>query len=593
MSQHTTHEPYTEGSWSMEDLISSRSGPVMEQAFADLEQAAAGLEAKRSTLVPEIEQAAFAEIIELVERLTSTIQKLDGYTILTFFADMGDQEALALRNRFERAEAAARGRTVFFELWWKALDEANAERLLTVAGDAAYYLHTLRGFAPYTLSEAEEQVIHRKNVHGARSMETLYRTLTGGFTYEVEIDGEPQTMSRSPLWDLMRDPSPEMREAAYRSYLAVHAEHRDELGLIYRSIAGDWHDENVVLRGFSTPISARNLDNDIPDRVVETLLAVCRQNAGLYQRYFRLKAHWLELDRLRGYDLYAPIDDSEMAFSFDDAVRLIDRSFRAFSPVMADHAARVLAAGHLDSMPRPGKRGGGVSWDALPGVTPWVMVTYGGRSHDVTTLAHEMGHAVHALMAAEHSVLTFSPPLPLAETASSFGQILLLETLIQDADPTLRRTLLSKYVEDSYNQILRQAYRVVFEQRAHQAIAEGGSPGDLSTVYLELLREQFGDSVELDELFRDEWLTIGHAFTDPFYDYSYTFGLLLVLALYQRYRDEGEAFVPQYLKILAYGGSRAPIEILDEAGLDIRQRAFWQGGFDVLSGMVDQLASLS
>jgi len=208
-------------------------------------------------------------------------------------------------------------------------------------------------------------------------------------------------------------------------------------------------------------------------------------------------------------------------------------------------------------------------------------VTYTERVRDVTTLAHELGHAVHALMAADHSVLTFSPPLPLAETASSFGQILLLETMLEGADPKLRRNLLAKYIEDSYAQILRQAYRVLFEQEAHRRIAGGATPDEISAAYMETLREQFGDSLELDDLFENEWLTIGHVFTDPFYDCSYAFGLLLVLGLYQRYKELGGAFVPQYLKILATGGSKAPVAILDEAG------------FDILSGMVDELESLS
>ncbi|MGD9676355.1 MAG: M3 family metallopeptidase, partial [Candidatus Bipolaricaulia bacterium] len=276
-----------------------------------------------------------------------------------------------------------------------------------------------------------------------------------------------------------------------------------------------------------------------------------------------------------------------------EGVDLTLTAFRAFSPKMAELAERVLADGHLDSSRRPGKRSGGMSWDALPGMTPWILLNYGDRARDVATLAHELGHAVHAMMAAEHSVLTFSPSLPMAETASNFAGVLLLEHMLDGADATRRRALLAKYLDDSYTAILRPAFFVLFEREAHRMIAEGTTPDELSAAYIGNVREQFGDSVALDDAFRHEWLSNPHFYTVPFYDYAYAFGLLLVLGLYQRYKVEGEAFVSKYLRILACGGSRAPTAILEEAGLDVRQREFWQDGFDVLSGMVDELESLT
>jgi len=588
---------YLSGSWSLDELIPAGSGPEMEGVFADIEAAAAALEAKRPALVPEIEEAAFVEILGLVEKLARGTQLLDGYSILKFFADTQDQDAIALRGRVEKTLADARNRTLFFDLWWKALDDTNGKRLLAVAGDTGYYLETLRNFAPYTLSEAEERVINIKNVNGADGMVTLYRTITSGLTFDIEIPGETETethtLTRSELMDFARDASPELREAAYQSLLGVYEDHRDELAQIYKHIAADWHSENVDLRGVSSPIAVRNLDNDVPDEAVGVLLETCRENVGLYQRYFRLKAKWLGLVKLRRFDLYAPLEEAADEFPFTDGVTLVLETFRGFSPKLADLAERVLAEGHLDSIPRSGKRGGGVSWDALPGVTPWILMTYTDRLRDVTTLAHELGHAVHAMMAADHSVLTFSPPLPLAETGSSFAQVLLLESMLEGADPKLRRRLLTKYMEDSYFQVLQKGFVALFEQEAHRMIAEGATPDELSAAYMENLREQFGDSLEVDELFKNEWTSMRQLYDMPFYAYAYTFGLLLVLALYQRYREEGEAFVPKYLKILATGGSKAPIAVLDEAGFDIRTREFWQGGFDILSGMVDELESRS
>jgi oligoendopeptidase F len=592
MTQHVADGTYTKGRWSLGDLFPAESGPEIERAFAEVEAAAAAVERKCSALVPGMEETTFIEVLRLVEKLARLSQRLDGYAVLRFFEDTGNQDAVALRSRVEKALAAARNRALSFELWWKALDDANARRLLRAAGDDAYYLETLRSFAPYTLSEAEERIVNVKNVNGADAFAALYTAITNSFSYSAQIDGETRTLTRPEVMDHARGASPERREAAYRALLGVFEARSGELGQIYRCIAADWHDENVGLRGVSSPISVRNLDNGVSDEVVDVLLETCQGNTELYQRFFRLKAQWLGLPKLRRFDLLAPLEHEEGEVSLAEGMNLVLTALRAFSPKMAELAERVLTDGHLDSSRRPGKRGGGMSWDALPGMTPWILLNYGDRPRDVATLAHELGHAVHAMMAGAHSVLTFSPSLPMAEAASNFTTMLLLERMLAGAEPRRRRALLARYVDDSYTAILRPAFFVLFEQEAHRMVAEGATADALSAAYLENLRRQFGDSVEVDDAFRHEWLSVPHFYTTPFYDYAYAFGFLLVLSLYERYKAEGGAFVPKYLKILAYGGSKAPIEILDEAGYDVRKRAFWQGGFDTLSGMVDELEEL-
>jgi oligoendopeptidase F len=586
---------YEKGHWTLDDLISARTGPAMEQAFDDVEAAVAALEATRANLVPSISEAAFVEALGLVETLAHASRKLHGYSVLFFAEQTGDQGALALRGRVDKALAGAQNRTLFFDLWWKRLDDENARRLLPVAGDITYYLETLRKFAPFTLTEPEEKVINVKNINGVEGLVTLYEMITNAFTYDLAIDGETKTLTRSEVMVYARDPSPARREAAYRALLKTYEDRSGELAQIYKYVAGDWSAENVGLRGVASPISVRNLANDIPDEVVDLLLKTCRENVGLYQRFFRLKAGWLGLPKLRRFDIYAPLESASTDYPFAKGVDLVLESLRGFSPEAATLAEKVLAEGHLDSSPRPGKDTGAFCYGVVPDVTPWVLVNYNDRADDVTTLAHELGHAVHAMIAADHSILTFHSSLPLAETASNFVEMLLLEALLeQNGDPELRRTLLAKYVDDSYASVLRQSFFVLFEREAHRMIAEEEATLDeLSEAYLENLREQFGDSLELADEFKSEWVSIPHIYATPFYCYAYTFGLLLVLGLFQRYKAEGNTFVPKYLKILSYGGSKAPMAILDEAGIDIRTREFWQGGFDVLAGMIDELETLS
>jgi oligoendopeptidase F len=231
---------------------------------------------------------------------------------------------------------------------------------------------------------------------------------------------------------------------------------------------------------------------------------------------------------------------------------------------------------------------------ALPELTPWVMINYDGHARDIATLAHELGHAIHAMLANQHSVLTQQASLPLAETASVFAEMQLTDQLLkQENDPLVRRDLLANALDDAYITVMRQAYFTIFERDAHEMITDGKSLDELTVHYMKNLKEQFGDAIELSDEFKWEWISVPHFYHSPFYTYAYSFGQLLVLALYQQYRLEGEAFIPRYLKMLSYGGSESPSKILTEAGLDISSPEFWQGGFDVLENMITELDQLS
>jgi oligoendopeptidase F len=254
----------------------------------------------------------------------------------------------------------------------------------------------------------------------------------------------------------------------------------------------------------------------------------------------------------------------------------------------------VFEENHLDSEVRPGKRGGAFCYTVIPELTPWVLINYDGRARDIATLAHELGHAVHSMLAGHHSVLTQQPALPLAETASVFAEMQLTDQLLkQESDPAVRRDLLANALDDAYINVIRQAYLTVFERDAHAMIDDNCSMDDLTERYFSNLREQFGDAVEVSDEFKWEWLVVPHLYHSPFYTYAYSFGQLLVLALYQQYRLEGEAFLPRYWRILSHGGSASPMAILREAGLDVSSSSFWQGGFDVLRDMLAELERLT
>ncbi|HOT92440.1 MAG TPA: M3 family oligoendopeptidase [Anaerolineae bacterium] len=582
--------PYEPQRWKLTDLLAPAGTPEMEHYFADIEARLAELEALRDRLTPDIAGDTFRDILARCERLHADAGRLMAYAYLWFSEDVANQDALAFLGHVEQFVAEMQNRALFFELWWKALDDDAAARLMENVGDTRYYLESLRRFKPHTLSEPEEKIINIKNVNGIQAVKTIYDMLTNAFEFHLTVDGEEKELTRGQLAFYFTSPDPNLRAAAYQELYRVYATQADVLAYIYATRVRDWQAENLKLRAFASPISVRNLENDIPDAVVETLLHVIRQNAPLFRRFFRFKAQALGVARLRRYDLYAPLASVEKTYSFDTAVRMVDAAYRAFSPTLADHAMRVLEAGHLDSEIRPRKMSGAFCYGPLPGLTPWVQVNFQGKIQDVSTLAHELGHAVHSIMAGGHSPLTFHSSLPMAETASVFGEMLLNDKLLaEETDFAVRRALIGTLLDDAYATIMRQGYFVIFEKQAHQMIVDGAKPDDLYAAYLDNLREQFGDAVELSDDFRYEWVSIPHIYDRPFYCYAYAFGNLLVLALYRKYKELGKAFEPDYLRILAYGGSASPQHIISEAGFDMTSPDFWQGGFDLLAGMLEDL----
>ncbi len=581
------------GRWDLRDLFGEGGSVQLERAILDLEQALGRLESSRSHLSAETSAQSFLHILDTYEAAISLQRRLAGYAFLRFAEDTQDQAALALQNRLNQILASAESRATFFELWFKDLPDEAAQRLIAAAGDRRYFLESWRRLKPFTLSEAEERVITLKDVNGIEALVTLYDMITNALSFILEVDGQRKTLTEGEIAAYVRDPRPDIRAAAYREMYRVYLDRRTLLAQIYAHRVGDWRAEMLDLRRFAAPISARNTMNDIPDSVVETLLGVCRQNMGLFQRYFRLKAGWLGMQRLRRYDIYAPLAPSTRNYSLQQAVELVLDCFRAFSPVLAYAVRRVLDSGHFDSESRPSKRGGAFCYSVLPELAPWVLTNFAGRGRDVSTLAHELGHAVHAVLAAGHSVLTFDAAAPLAETASVFGEMLLSERLLgQEQDPAVQREILATIVDDAYATVQRQAYFALFERDAHRLLAEGKTAEELAEHYLQSLAEHFGDAVEVGDEFRWEWLLIPHIYHMPFYTYAYSFGQLLVLALYQRYRLEGEAFKPGYLQILSRGGSASPVSILAEAGFDIATPTFWQGGFDYLASLIDRLEAM-
>lgn len=584
-----TSTPMAHDRWDLSDLV--KKAPIdVERSLVELGKLVGQIEAARPQLQANMAVSDFLAILKLTESIAETSNRLGAFAYLWFSENTKDAKARSFKSRVEERLTALNNRLLFFDLWWQGVDSLNAERLMAEAGDLRYHLETIRRYKAHTLSEAEEKIINVKNVTGRSAVNTLYDVVTNGLTFTLTVDGKKRTLNREQLMRYVRSPQASVRQSAYQELYRVFSTQRDLIGEIYRTLVSDWKSENVELRAFSSPITVRNLGNDVPNQAVDALLATCAKNAETFQAYFKLKAKACKISSMSRYHIYAPHRTEPKKYRYADAVTMVIEAYRGFSPQLADLAEEVFRAKHIDAPTRPGKLGGAYCYSVAPGLTPYVMLNFTGEARDVATMAHELGHAIHGMMAKDHSVFTFHATLPLAETASVFGERILSDALMsQEPKKTVRQGLLVNQLDDIYATILRQAYFVRFEKLAHQMIADGATADQLAQTYLAELRQQFGKSVKVPDEFQWEWLSIPHLFASPFYCYAYSFGNLLVLALYRMYKEQGTSFVPKYLQLLSTGGSQSPQDILSKVGVDMTSEAFWQSGFDTIKEMVNDL----
>jgi oligoendopeptidase F len=591
------------GKWDLSDLVQDPSGREFGRFLESIEDQVKQFEKSRATLRPDISAGEFEGLIHLVESVSEKVSIASGYAHLKYYADTSSNEASALVTKMEKMGSDIGNRMLFFDLWFKKeLDDRNAERLIAGVPEVyREYLRHKRLLAKHALSEPEEKIINTLDVTGTSALVKIYDKMTSGFEFTMRLKKgkkvvEKKFDNKEKLVSFVRSTKEQEREAAYQALLGVYKKNSGVLGEIYQNVVIKWRDEGMSMRGYSSPVSIRNTANNLNDETVQALLAACKRNAGVFQEYFREKADMLGVKKLRRYDLYAPIStkSGSKKFTYGRAVESVLGTFGDFHPQFRELARRVFDERHVDSEIRRAKRGGAFCYTVSPKLTPYVLLNFDGKTRDVSTLAHEFGHAIHSMLASEMPIIVSHAPLPLAETASVFAEILLNEKLAEKMSRPERRLLLAEQIDDMYATIMRQAYFTMFEMDAHRAIGEQNATIDaVAKLYTNNLKEQFGNSIAIAPEFEWEWVYIPHFYHTPFYTYAYSFGNLLVISLYQQYKREGKSFIPKYFNILSAGGSRKPEDLLMEAGIDISREDFWQQGFDYVAGMIKQLKELA
>ncbi len=587
---------YQLGEWDLSEIVKNHKSPDFQKKIKEIQMLSNKFAKIKSKLDPKISSKKFMKILQDLEGISEKMSLIGGYASLSYSANTQSDEATSLLTMMSKLGSDISNKILFFDLWWKTqLDDKNAKRLIKNAGELSEYLKHKRLVAKYSLSEPEEKIINTLDVTGISALVKLYDKITNAYKYKMKVGKKTKILTREELTNFVRSTSKKTRESAYKTLFSKYYENKGVVGEIYQNIALNWKHEGVDMRGYKSPISMRNIGNDVDDKTIESLLQVCRKNSTVFQKFFVQKAKMLKMKKLRRYDLYAPAASNikEKKYPYDKSVKLVFDSFGKFSPKLEKFARKVFDEKHIDSSIRSGKRDGAFCSTLTPKITPFVLVNYTGKSRDVFTLAHELGHAVHSQAAQDRSILVQDAPLPLAETASTFSELLLYDNISNEITDNEKKIILSEKIDDLYATIMRQSFFTIFEKDAHMQIGQGTTIDEISKTYLKNLQEQFGNSVTISDDFAIEWSCIPHFYHTPFYCYAYSFGNLLALSLFQRYKKEGKAFASDYISILADGGSKKPETLLSEHDIDIRSPKFCQEGFDYIKTQVKELESLN
>ena len=571
--------------WNLDPLVDGRAA---EGALAFLdearERAEAFAEAHRGK-VAELDAEGLVAAMRELEQIFERVGRAGGYASLWFTIDTRDPERGALLQQVRERGAEIETSLLFFELEWNELDDDRAEELL--AADeiefCRHHLRMARRYRPHQLTEPEERVMTELDVTGRSAMQRLFTEQTSALMVSLADADEPLPLMEA--LSRLQDPDRKRRQAAADAVTETLQPVLRTRAFVFNTLLQDKSTKDR-LRSYEHWLAARNLANEASDESVSALIEAVVSNYDLARRWYRLKAKLLGLERLAHYDRMAPVTDDARHVPYDEAREIVLDCYRGFSPELGEAAAGFFTGDYIDAPPEPGKRGGAFCAYVVPTVHPYVMLNYTSRSNDVLTMAHELGHGVHAYLAREQGLFQFSTPLTVAETASIFGETIVLERLLDEApDAGAQLSLLAESLDGAVAAVFRQIAMNRFEDRIHGLRRERGelSVDDFAANWLETQKDLLGDSVDVTDDYGSWWSYVPHFIDTPGYVYAYAYGHLLALSVYRRYQERGDDFVPSYLDLLRAGGSRSPEDLGKIVGVDLTDPGFWQAGLDLIA----------
>ncbi len=586
--------------WKLNDLYAGVDDPLLTRDLAEALRRAQGFESayrgKIATETGPAPQLLLKAVTEL-EGIYELMDRSGAFAGLVHAAKTDDPKHGALLSRTREQRTAVNKHLIFFELEWVKVADAPARRLIESAALAKYrhYLEQTRAWRPHRLGEPEEKILDEKNITGRSAFVRLFDETMSTLMCSYEFEGKTEELNTQQVLAKLYDSDRSVRQAAAKALTSGLKENARLLTYIFNTLVLD-HRTDTVLRQFDGPMAARNLANEITQPIVDALMTATERHHDTVQRYYRLKAKLLGLKELYDYDRYAPLFEDMPDCDWPTARRIVTESYAAFSPKAGAIIRQFFEENWIDAALRPGKRGGAFSSSAVPSVHPYILMNFTDKLRDVMTLAHELGHGLHQYLSRPIGYLQCDTPLTTAETASVFGEMLTFQRLQQlYPDPRTRLALLCSKIEDGFATVFRQVVLTRFEQKLHAARQEKGelTPESINELWMDANRPMHGNVVRLTDDYAWWWLYIGHFIHSPFYCYAYSFGELLVLALVQKYKQDGPAFVPRYLELLSSGGSDAPHKLLAKMGVDVNDPGFWELGLRLLGDMVSEAERLA
>ena len=582
-----------EVAWDLSDLYASVDDPRIESDFAEAEAAAAAFRDRTYGKVATLSAAELADAITEYERIEAAATRALYYAHMSFSTDMADTGRGALVAKLGEKAAGLETQLLFFGLEWAAIEDDKAATLLedSALDHWRHWLSAQRVFRPYLLTEPEEKILTEKAVSGVSAWSRLYEEVLGGIRVDLG-DPEPVVLetAMAKLYSADRD---ERRGAAEAVTAALQPTIRIRTSIFNSIVVDKWIDDR--LRGYPTWITSRNLANETSDDAVQALIDAATSRYDVPQRYYRLKAKLLGLDKLAHYDRFAPVADDASKTSWNEARRIVVDAYSSFSTEAGAAVERFFDDDWIDAPVRPDKRHGAYCATNVPGVHPYVFMNYTGDRRSILTLAHELGHALHGSMAQPLGLFNASTPLTTAETASVFGEALTFKGLLAvEDDPRKRLDLLTGQLEDAIATTFRQIAMNRFENLAHNERRDEGelSADRLSELWIECQSELFGDSVSVED-YDTWWSYIPHFMGTPGYVYAYAYGYLFALAIFRSYQREGDSMVAPYLDLLRAGGSKSPEELARMVGLDLTDPSIWASGIDAIADDLDEAEALA
>jgi oligoendopeptidase F len=572
--------------WNLAPLLDGAGG--VDALLDEAQRQADAFAEAHAGRVAELDGPGLVAAMRELEALQDRIGRAGSYAALCFSTNTADPERGALLQKVQERGTQIETRLLFFELEWAALDDEQAERLLAAEGldFARHHLRTARRYRPHLLSEPEEKVLAEKALTSNSAWTRLFEEQAAAI--EVDLGAEAPVALEVALSKLFSPEREVRRHAAEAVTTALAPGLRVRAYVLNTLLADKMVDDR--LRRYPHWLASRNLANEASDESVEALIEAVRGRYELPRRWYRLKARLLGLDRLADYDRMAAVTSEDDTIPWGEARDLVLDAYASFSPELAATAREFFDGDYIDAPVRPSKRGGAFCAYTVPSAHPYVLLNYTAQRRDVLTLAHELGHGVHASLARPQGIFHFSTPLTMAETASVFGETIVFGRLLEQAPtPESRLSLLAESIEGSIATVFRQVAMNRFEHLAHTERREHGelSVERIGQLWAESQEELLGDAVEVTEGYRAWWSYVPHFISTPGYVYAYAYGQLLALAVYGRYEEQGDDFVPAYLELLSAGGSRSPEELGQIVGVDLADPGFWDRGLDIVERQLE------